>query len=80
MIRDAPIFTAEEMREWLREHDIDWPPYFLDFSPIELAWNAIEKQMAGLSEAGKDNDTENLMKEEACTLPIATGHQVHRCF
>ena len=52
----CPDFTAEEMSEWLREHDIDWPPDFLDFSPIELAWNAVEKQMADLNEAGKDND------------------------
>ena len=43
---NAPIYIAKKVREWFEEQGIDptdWPPYSLDFNPIEYIWKKLKE-------------------------------------
>lgn len=71
---NAPIHTAQIVKNWLQEEDIrllDWPPYSPDLNPMENLWGPLKrgiyKQDRGLLKArGSGSDVQERLIVASC--------------
>jgi transposase len=80
---NAPIHTANKVKEWFKERGInvtDWPPYSPDLNPIEHAWKRLKDIVAKMfpdlwKSNGKSEEDriamEEALKEAWATIPVS---------